>query len=87
MWGPGRSNAEASSNDQVQESYKTRVEQYVPLGVHGTFVRVDWDSCIADGACIEACPVQGFQWCRSEHDLPAVEMTNSTGAGIGENHD
>jgi hypothetical protein len=33
--GPGRSNAESSSNDQVQESYKTRGEEYVPLGVHG----------------------------------------------------
>jgi NAD-dependent dihydropyrimidine dehydrogenase PreA subunit len=48
---------------------------------------VDWDSCIADGACIEACPVQVFQWYRSEHDLPAVEMRNATSASIGENHD
>jgi NAD-dependent dihydropyrimidine dehydrogenase PreA subunit len=48
---------------------------------------VDWDSCTADGACIEACPVQLFQWYRSEPDLPAVEMTNATSAGIGENHD
>jgi NAD-dependent dihydropyrimidine dehydrogenase PreA subunit len=48
---------------------------------------VDWDSCTADGAGIEACPVQVFQWYRSEHDLPAVEMTNATSAGIGENHD
>ena len=53
----------------------------------GTLLGVDWDSCIADGACIEACPVQVFQWYRSEHDLPAVEMTNATSAGIGENHD
>ena len=49
-----------------------------------TFVGVDWDSCIADGACIEACPVPVFQWYRSEHDLPAVEMTNATSAGTGE---
>jgi hypothetical protein len=27
----GRSNAESSSNDQVQGSYKTRGEEYVPL--------------------------------------------------------
>ena len=67
VWGPGRSNAESSSNDQVQESYKTRGEEYQrrrisPIGVHGIFVGVDRDSCIADGACIEACPVQVFQW-------------------------
>jgi NAD-dependent dihydropyrimidine dehydrogenase PreA subunit len=48
---------------------------------------VDWDSSIADGACIEACPVQVFQWYRSEHDIAAVEMTNATSAGTGENHD
>jgi NAD-dependent dihydropyrimidine dehydrogenase PreA subunit len=80
VWGRGRSNAESSSNDQVQESYKTRGKEYVPLGVHGTFVGVD-------GTCIEACPVQVFHWYRSEHDFPAVEMTNATSAGIGENHD
>jgi NAD-dependent dihydropyrimidine dehydrogenase PreA subunit len=30
------------------------------LWVHGTYVGVDWDSCIADGSCIEVCPVQVF---------------------------
>ncbi len=44
-------------------------------------VAVDWDSCIADGACIEACPVQVFQWNRTEQDVPAVEMANATSAG------
>ena len=29
--GPGRSDAESSSHEQVQESYKTRGEEYVPL--------------------------------------------------------
>jgi hypothetical protein len=48
---------------------------------------VDLGSCIADGACIEACPVQVFQWYRGEHYLPAVEMTNATSVGIGKNHD
>jgi NAD-dependent dihydropyrimidine dehydrogenase PreA subunit len=37
----------------------------VPLGVHGTMVAVDWDSCYADGACIEACPVQGISMVQS----------------------
>jgi hypothetical protein len=48
---------------------------------------VDWDLCYEDGASIEAYPVQVFQWYRSEHDVPAVEMTNATSAGTGENHD
>jgi NAD-dependent dihydropyrimidine dehydrogenase PreA subunit len=60
VWGPGRSDAETSTKPEVQEAYKARDEEYVPLGVHGTMVAVDWDSCYADGACIEACPVQVF---------------------------
>jgi ferredoxin len=50
-------------------------------------VAVDWDSCYADGACIEACPVQVFQWYRTEQDIPAIEMANTTSAGRGEDHE
>jgi NAD-dependent dihydropyrimidine dehydrogenase PreA subunit len=32
------------------------------LGVWGTEVCVDFDICIADGACIEACPVNVYEW-------------------------
>ena len=31
-------------------------------GIWGTEVTVDFDICIADGACIEACPVNVFEW-------------------------
>ena len=85
VWGPGRPDAETSTNVEVQEAYKGRGEAYVPLGVHGTMVAVDWDSCFADGACIEACPVQVFQWYRTEQDVPAIEMANATSEGTGEN--
>jgi Fe-S-cluster-containing hydrogenase component 2 len=54
--------------------------------VHGTYVGVDWDFCIPDGSCIEACPVQVFQWYRREHNIPTAEMVNVTSAGVGENH-
>lgn len=37
------------------------------LGIHGTAVAVDFDICIADGACITACPVNVFEW----FDTPA----------------
>jgi NAD-dependent dihydropyrimidine dehydrogenase PreA subunit len=85
VWGPGRSDAESSTQEEVQAEYKGRGEEYVPLGVHGTMVAVDWDSCIADGACIEACPVQVYQWYKSEQDLPAIEMQNATSEGTGDN--
>jgi NAD-dependent dihydropyrimidine dehydrogenase PreA subunit len=82
VWGPGASK-EALENEEVKSAYQTRGEEIVPLGVHGTMVAVDWDSCVADGACIEACPVQVFQWYRTENDVPAAQMANATSAGTG----
>ena len=32
------------------------------MGIWGEFVSVDFDICIADGACIDACPVDVFEW-------------------------
>ena len=32
------------------------------LGIHGTSVAVDFDICIADGVCIDVCPVSVFEW-------------------------
>lgn len=32
------------------------------LGIWGESVCVDFDICIADGACIEACPVNVYEW-------------------------
>lgn len=83
MWGPGRADAESATNDEVQAAYKTRGETYEPLGVSGTMVAVDWDSCVADGACIEACPVQVFQWYRTEKDMPAINVVGETFDGSG----
>ena len=61
VWGPGRT-AEAADNEEVKAAYVARGEQINPVGVHGTMVAVDWDSCVADGACIEACPVNVYEW-------------------------
>ncbi len=32
------------------------------MGIWGEFVSVDYDICIADGGCIEACPVGVYEW-------------------------
>ncbi len=89
VWGPGKaanadgSAAEALADPEVKSAYEARGEEHVPLGVSGTMVAVDWDSCVADGACIEACPVQVFQWYRTEKDIPAIDALNETFEGTG----
>jgi NAD-dependent dihydropyrimidine dehydrogenase PreA subunit len=89
MWGPGKktnvdgSQAEVFADSDVVAAYAARNEEQVPLGVSGTYVAVDWDSCVADGACIEACPVQVFQWYRTEKDIPAKDIVGQTFAGTG----
>jgi NAD-dependent dihydropyrimidine dehydrogenase PreA subunit len=32
------------------------------LGIWGDYVCIDFDICVADGACIEACPVNVYEW-------------------------
>ena len=32
------------------------------LGIRGTHVAVDFDICVGDGACLEDCPVDVFEW-------------------------
>ncbi len=89
MWGPGKttntdgSKAESLVDADVVAAFSARKEEQVPLGVSGTMVAVDWDSCIADGACIEACPVQVFQWYRTEKDIPAKDVVGQTFEGTG----
>ena len=89
MWGPGRtknadgSKVEALVDEEVVAAYAARKEEQVPLGISGTMVAVDWDSCVADGACIEACPVQVFQWYRTEKDIPAKDVVGQTFEGTG----
>ncbi len=31
-------------------------------GIHGTQVAVDWEACIANGTCMDVCPVSVFEW-------------------------
>ena len=76
-------NGAAFSDDEVKAAYEERGEKQVPLGVHGTTVAVDWDSCIAAGSCMSVCPVQTFQWYRTEQDVPAADVVDKTFEGTG----
>ena len=73
----------ASDNDDVKAAYEARGEEITPLGIHGTTVAVDWDSCVAAGSCMSVCPVQTFQWYRTEKDIPAADCLGETFEGTG----
>jgi len=32
------------------------------LGIHGTYVAIDWDLCTGCGVCLEVCPEQLYEW-------------------------
>ena len=61
VWGPGKQGA-AASDENVKAAYSQSGQNMQPLGIHGTFVAVDWDDCIADGGCLPVCPVAVFEW-------------------------
>jgi NAD-dependent dihydropyrimidine dehydrogenase PreA subunit len=45
------------------------------LGIHGTHVAVDYDICLADGACLENCPVDVFTWVDTpDHPVSEVKV-------------
>ena len=69
---------EASKDEKVLADYKKHKEKMVKLGISGTMVANDWDSCVADGACIEACPVQIFQWYRTDKDSSGIDAVKDT---------
>ncbi|MEK0320810.1 MAG: ferredoxin family protein [Nitrosopumilus sp.] len=83
IWGKGDPNGKAFSNDDVKAAYEEHGEEMVPLGIHGTTVAVDWDSCIAAGECFGVCPVQTFQWYRTEKDISAADCLDATFEGTG----
>ena len=48
------------------------VDEPERLGIHGEHVAVDFDLCIGDGACLQDCPVDVFDWTETP-DHPASE--------------
>ena len=69
---------DASKDEKVLADYKKHGEKMVKLGITGTMVANDWDVCVADGACIEACPVQIFQWYRTDKDISGIKAVKDT---------
>jgi NAD-dependent dihydropyrimidine dehydrogenase PreA subunit len=55
-------NFQASRFPTTYDALKVWKNASSTLGIYGTDVAVDFDSCIGDGACIEVCPVNVFDW-------------------------
>jgi NAD-dependent dihydropyrimidine dehydrogenase PreA subunit len=57
------------------------VDEPEQLGIHGTHVAVDFDICVGDGACLEDCPVDVFEWVdtpgHSESEIKADPVNES----------
>ncbi len=51
-----------AANKNVIKTWGRRGSSNNTMGVWGEFVSVDYDICVADGACIEACPVNVYEW-------------------------
>ncbi|MFY9299783.1 MAG: 4Fe-4S binding protein [Candidatus Nitrosotenuis sp.] len=51
-----------ASNKNVIKTWGRKGTENSIMGVWGEFVSVDFDICVADGACIDACPVQVYEW-------------------------
>jgi NAD-dependent dihydropyrimidine dehydrogenase PreA subunit len=64
VWGPGKDGA-AAEDANVKAAFEEVGEKFEPLGIHGTYVAVDFDDCVADGACLPACPVAVFEWTKN----------------------
>ena len=50
------------AGDHTIKTWGRRGEDNQIMGVWGEFVSVDFDICVADGACIDACPVAVYEW-------------------------
>jgi len=55
-------NFQANRTPTIYENLKVWKNSSSNLGIYGTNVAVDFDLCVGDGACIEVCPVNVFDW-------------------------
>ncbi|MFQ6134549.1 MAG: ferredoxin family protein [Nitrososphaerales archaeon] len=64
VWGPGKIGA-AAEDPNVKAAYEKAGKKIEPLGVHGTYVAVDWDDCEGEGSCLSVCPTTVFEWAKN----------------------
>ncbi len=57
VWGPGKIGA-AAEDQNAKTAYERAGKPIKPLGVHGTYVAVDWDDCIGLSSCRWICSLR-----------------------------
>ena len=65
-------NFQANSFPTTYDRLKVWKNTSSTLGIYGTDVAVDFDLCIGDGACIEVCPANVFDWHGAGVDRKAI---------------
>lgn len=65
-------NPQAGRAPTIHENFKIWRKTPGDVGIYGTDVTVDFDLCIGDGACIEVCPVNVFDWHGTGDDRKAM---------------
>jgi NAD-dependent dihydropyrimidine dehydrogenase PreA subunit len=67
-------NFQANRTATAYENLKIWKDSANSLGIYGTDVAVDFDLCVGDGACIEVCPVNVFDWQGAGNDRKAIPV-------------
>lgn len=55
-------NFQAQRHRELHGDVKVWTDGNSTLGIYGTSVAVDFDICVGDGACIDVCPANVFEW-------------------------
>ena len=59
---PASSPYKVTDGEHTIKTWGRKGDDNAVMGVWGEFVSVDFDICVADGACIDACPVDVYEW-------------------------
>ena len=72
IWGNGKTDGAAFSNEDVKAAYEEHGEEKFHLEFTVLLSQLTGMIVQPQGSCMSVCPVQTFQWYRTEKDIPAA---------------